>query len=772
MKLPAISQAGVARALRRGVIVLGAAGLLVLPQLATSASFAGVEGVPGPMVVLVLGLAFWLMPVLLAASWAAEGRAWLPRPWLAVPVVLALAGAAVSTAFAGDKSSALVRAAEISGLWVGLWALVQAIRTDGERRFLLAVLVAAALVPAVIALHQGTVGLPNAWQYFQENREEVLSQRGIEPGSWMERRFIERFTGGVQAALGHPNVLAALLVPAILVGLGLVREKWVEVGTRGGRGLAIGLIAVLAAQVAALALTQSRAGLAAAAVGAYWLAVAWWVRDRRRRMILYAAPLVAGAIVLAIAGQVDHPAVAGALKTLRYRLDYWQATAGVLRERWLTGVGLENFGRHYTAHKLPTAPEDIRDAHNLFLSTWSALGLAGLAAVAALAALVIRGVFAARDTRRPAAARNAAPEPAAEAAGDPPRGESLAGLLGPAALVAGPVVILCALSMVGGPLGVTAAAAMVIVAGLGSAEAPSRLDASGRPLAALGGACVAALAAFALMEQIGTAILEPPTLWAVLVVAGVSLARGDRAAAVRSRVSSTGGPGTQHGNLPCWVPPGAALLPAAKFGIILIAMAVIFAYVKFLMIPVGRESVLMGEAALVVDPFERDAILRAAGEANPLAWEPALARGGLWQAEAADVGPAPQQAMVLGRAMAAYEEAVARSPTLRRAYLALAECRVMVPGALGDAEALRAALASMEEAARLYPTDLLTRLRVADLADRLGDKARAADEFRRLLELDGLMPEADRRLSAEQREAVAQRLKSLQEALAKPGPAE
>jgi hypothetical protein len=346
-------------------------------------------------------------------------------------------------------------------------------------------------------------------------------------------------------------------------------------------------------------------------------------------------------------------------------------------------------------------------------------------------------------------------------------------------LVAGPVVILCALSMVGGPLGVTAAAAMVIVAGLGSAEAPSRLDASGRPLAALGGACVAALAAFALMEQIGTAILEPPTLWAVLVVAGVSLARGDRAAAVRSRVSSTGGPGTQHGNLPgrppegrARVPPGAALLPAAKFGIILIAMAVIFAYVKFLMIPVGRESVLMGEAALVVDPFERDAILRAAGEANPLAWEPALARGGLWQAEAADVGPAPQQAMVLGRAMAAYEEAVARSPTLRRAYLALAECRLMVPGALGDAEALRAALASMEEAARLYPTDLLTRLRVADLADRLGDKARAADEFRRLLELDGLMPEADRRLSAEQREAVAQRLKSLQEALAKPGPAE
>ena len=763
------SPEAVARLLRRAVVVLGAAGLLVLPQFVTSASFDGVQGIPGPVTVLGLGLGFWLMPVLLVVSWVAEGRARLAHPWLLLPVGLFVAGAAVSTALAADKSSALVRAAELTGLWVGAWALVESLRSDGERRFLLAVLVAAAAGAAAVGIYQGAYGLPQAWQYFQGHREEVLAQHGLMPGSYAEKAFIGRFTGGVQAALGHPNVLAALLVLGLLVAAGLAREKWSEVASRGARGLAVFPILAMVACAAGLVLTQSRAGEAAAVLGLWWLVVAWRVRRRWLRAALCLAPLVAGGAALALAAGLGGPGVTEALKSLRYRLDYWQATAEVLRRYGLAGVGLENFGLYYTEFKLPTAVEEIRDPHNLVLSVWSSLGLAGLAALAGLVVVALHSWLAKKGTAplaggEPAAGLSAEALAKAEAAGHSAPGESLLALLVPVVLVAGPVVIYFMMTLVWWPLAVVVVGGMMVLMGLAVAEEPSRLAASGRPLRSLGAACVAALAALALMEQIGMAILEPPTAWAALVVLGVSL-RNHRAAAVRSRALS---PGADIRDLAVAARPGLRLGAWAKFGLMLLAMAAGFAYAKFLLVPVAREDALFAEARAAARADDKDTALQAAARANPLAWEPALVRGRTWQGEA-DAASGPQHTMDLERATLAYREALARQPRLRHAYLALAACRLSVPSALeNDPATLQEALDYTREAARLYPTAIPTQAQAAALADALGDGARALAEYRRLLDLDGLMPDEDRRLTPDMRLSIENRVRQLEESLAKP----
>jgi len=751
------SPEAVARLLRRAVVVLGAAGLLVLPQFVTSASFDGVEGIPGPVTVLVLGLGFWLMPVLLVVSWVAEGRARLAHPWLLLPVGLFVAGAAVSTALAADKSSALVRAAELTGLWVGAWALAESLRSDGERRFLLAVLVAAAAGAAAVGIYQAAYGLPQAWQYFQGHREEVLAQHGIMPGSYAEEAFIGRFTGGAQAGLGHPNVLAALLVLGLLVAAGLAREKWSEVGSRGARGLAVFPILAAAACAAGLVLTQSRGGEVAAIVGLWWLVVAWRVRRRWLRVALCLAPLVAGGAALALAAGLGGPGVAEALKSLRYRLDYWQATAEILRRYGLAGVGLENFGLYYTEFKLPTAVEEIRDPHNLVLSVWSSLGLAGLAALAGLVVVAVRAWL-----RKPPVeiepAAGAAGYPPPEAAGHSAPGESLLALLVPVVLVAGPVVIYFMMTLVWWPLAVGVVGGMMVLMGLAVAEEPSGLAASGRPLRSLGAACVAALAALALMEQIGTAILEPPVAWAALVVLGVSLGAGRavQAAAAKHALSEAEGPS------------GLRLGSWATFVLMLLAMAAGFAYARFLLVPVACEDALFGEARAAATAYDRDSALQAAARANPLAWEPALARGQTWQGEAA-AARGPQRTLDLERATQAYREALARQPRLRHAYLALAACRLSVPSALeNDPATLQEALDYTRAAARLYPTDIPTQAQAAALADALGDGARALAEYRRLLDLDGLMPDEDRRLAPDMRRDVEKRVKQLEEPQANP----
>jgi len=753
---PFFSPEAVARLLRRAVVVLGAAGVLVLPQFATNASFDGVAGLPGPVAVLGIGLAFWLMPILLVASWVAEGRARLIHPWLALPVGLFIVGAAVSTALAADKSSALVRAAEMTGLWAGAWALAESLRSDGERRFLLAVLVAAAVAAAVVGIHQQAWGLPHAWQYFQEHREEVLGRQGIIPGSYAEKAFVGRFTGGVQAGLGHPNVLAAFLVLGLFVAAGLAKEKWSEVATRGARGLAVMLAVAAGSCAAGLALTQSRGGILAALVGLWWLGVAWRVKCRGRRIALYLLPLVAGAAALAVAAAVGGPTIENALMSLRYRLDYWQATAQVLLRHGLAGVGLDNFGLYYTEFKLPTAPEEIRDPHNLVLSMWSNLGLAGLAALAGLVAVAVgswvrKGGFEIESV----ADAPAAPAPAS------PQHESLLALLAPTVVIA--FVWLLALGiaerhMVDWLTAVLIAGATMILMGLAPAEDLSRLKVSGRPLGALMAACVTALAAFALMEQIGTSILEPPTAWAALVVLGVSL----RTAPPRPWEISLSDDGLQVAPAS---EPGVRLGPWSKFALMLLIMAGCFGYARMLLVPFMREDALLAEAGLRADAAAQEPILQAAAAVNPLSWEPALLEARAWQRQAAHEEAQkqlPEMSLSLEHAIAAYREAIARQPRLRQAYVGQAACRLTMPGASDDRGSWQAVLGYVEEASRLYPTDLPTQAQKATLLDWLGDAPGALAEYRRLLELDRLMPDEDRRLNPEFRGALKERIGQLE----------
>ncbi|HUU31384.1 MAG TPA: O-antigen ligase family protein [Phycisphaerae bacterium] len=728
-----------AHVLRRAVLAVGAAGLLVLPQFSTQASFIGVPDTPGPLTVLLLGLVFWLMPILLVLSWVAESRLVIPSPWLAVPVGLFALGAAVSTAVAADKAAAIVRAAQLTGLWVGFFALVQAIRSDADRRFLLAAVLAAAVVPAALAVYQATVSLPATWDYFQAHREAVLAHLGIEPGSWKEQMYIGRFFGGVQATLGHPNVLAALLVLAILAGAGLAREKWAEVATRGARGLAVVVALVVALGLVAVVLTQSRAALAALAVGFWWLAVAWGIRRRWLRIALYLVPFLAAAGLVAAAVGAASPLAAGTLKTLAYRLDYWRATREVLRSHGLAGVGLENFGFHYLQHKVPSAVEEIRDPHNLFLSVWSQMGVAGLAAVVVLAAMAVKAWM--RKAEEPLGA-DAAPAPSG--------GRSLVAMLLPVCAVAAPVVI--ASFAMGWPIGILAIILMAIVLGLASADSPARMNVSDRPLRAARTACIVALLAFALMEQIGTAVLEPPTAWLMLVLVGLSL-----------------GPPRASAESPPW--RGRHLAMPIKFLLMVAVMGFVFAYARWLVVPVGREQAMFASLQSTADVFEQDELLRRAAEANPLTAEPDLIRGEVWVNEARKGGAGAGTALCLDRAVGAFRDALHRQPRLRRAWIYLAEAYLLPEGALDDPAALTEAFRAIDEAARLYPTDLPTQLRRADLLDRLADDARAADAYRRVLQLDRLMPDPRRRLDAERRRTVEDRLRTLEELLASPAPA-
>ena len=96
-------------------------------------------------------------------------------------------------------------------------------------------------------------------------------------------------------------------------------------------------------------------------------------------------------------GGVDRLVLSESGKSLRYRLEYWRGTWGVLREsatNFIVGVGPGNFRQHYLRHKLPESSEEVADPHNLLLDAWANGGLLAVTGLLGIcltgAALVLR----------------------------------------------------------------------------------------------------------------------------------------------------------------------------------------------------------------------------------------------------------------------------------------------------------------------------------------------------------------------------------------------
>lgn len=211
---------------------------------------------------------------------------------------------------------------------------------------------------------------------------------------------------GLKTAGVDANQLAGLVAlylpfPAALV----VEGSWPQ-GRRRLRWAAVGFSLLLFALLGTvLLLTQSRSGWIGGGAGLLTLASLWGLtsRDRRRRAIGLALPIVAAALIagavlaigptrlgeVVVGGQAD-PAltdVVGPVGTFGWRVGIWRAAAMAVQDFAFTGCGLATFRE--VVHILYPVPSvspgyDIAHAHNIFLQTALDLGFPGLIAYLAL----------------------------------------------------------------------------------------------------------------------------------------------------------------------------------------------------------------------------------------------------------------------------------------------------------------------------------------------------------------------------------------------------
>ena len=212
------------------------------------------------------------------------------------------------------------------------------------------------------------------------------------------RQSLEQRLKGSREPLGLfalANSFAGLLIVMGLIVVGLMgrprTSQWVWV--------------LLAAMIAfCVLLTKSRTAWVGLSVGIGWwtlrLITAQWRRANsptgRTPWLQIGTWMLLGASLVGFAalnGGLDQAVLSEAHKSLRYRLEFWQATWATIREHLWFGTGPGNFRDYYLAHKLPQSSEEIADPHNLIFDVWANAGTLGLIGLLACVGLMVRQVF-------------------------------------------------------------------------------------------------------------------------------------------------------------------------------------------------------------------------------------------------------------------------------------------------------------------------------------------------------------------------------------------
>lgn len=240
---------------------------------------------------------------------------------------------------------------------------------------------------------------PSERKRMQELQAEFV-QQGV-PLSATERGLFERRLrdsteppGFFALANSYAGPVAVLAV--LLTGLALRKDDTATArsGLMTGRRLVIGLLLMT---LWCLQLTKSRTAFCGAAAGIALLLTMQLSSSSSgrtmRRVVTGFLSLVAGAVILfgigLVSGAVDTQVLSEAPRSLRFRLEYWSATASMIADHPWLGVGPGQFRDHYLNYRLPGASEEIADPHQMLLDVAASAGLPGLLALLTLLTILL-----------------------------------------------------------------------------------------------------------------------------------------------------------------------------------------------------------------------------------------------------------------------------------------------------------------------------------------------------------------------------------------------
>jgi O-antigen ligase len=336
---------------------------------------------PGPATGLVFDLLACLPAVLVLIRRALDRNYRLVRHWSHLFLFALAVWAVLSTAWSADRFAAAVASAHFFSAACLLWAMSQLVRSAGRFRIVSALAFGLLLVLTVQSAIYRFVDVPENLNYWHEKKDQILKSHDWTPDSFAAKQFEHKLTSGeLVGFFNSPNSFAAvgvlLFFACIGIGIQKIRDKEPQ------EWLIVPILVVIAI-VWILINAQSKTSAVTPFVGVAVLALlAFFPRQfkqHRRSVFAGGVGLVAFTIIAIIGhGLYHHGLFAGHFSnSLDFRWKYWVASAPIFAAHPWRGVGWNNFGLHYLAHRLPEASEEIKDPHNFLVRFFVELGVLG-----------------------------------------------------------------------------------------------------------------------------------------------------------------------------------------------------------------------------------------------------------------------------------------------------------------------------------------------------------------------------------------------------------
>ena len=332
---------------------------------------------PGPSTILLLDLLAAVPALMVLLRALLDETFKLRRSWANVVMLLGAIWIAASTRWADDRFAATIDGANILAALSLLWATQQMVRSWRQLRVVAAFSFGLLLICSAHGVIDRLVELPARRENFQKNLPTMLKSMNIEPNTFEANRIEQKINSGEMLGFGASiNTFAAVMVMGGIVAVGAIVQRLRD---REEPTAAAAAIALLLGSVFVLRWTDSRTAFATPFLAGGLFVVYGLFGNRlnaHRRLVLIAVlAIIAGGTAFLI----HHGMTTGTLfhDSLNFRWRYWLGGWGVWRERPLIGVGLDGFGLHYLAHRLPIASEEVKDPHNFIVRAFTELGLVG-----------------------------------------------------------------------------------------------------------------------------------------------------------------------------------------------------------------------------------------------------------------------------------------------------------------------------------------------------------------------------------------------------------
>lgn len=716
---------------------------------------------PGAIVAVVLNLLSFLPPMLVLARLWLNREARLIRSWSHMTFGLLAIWAMASTLWSSDGFLTAITSGGLLAAALLGWTMAQTVHSWVRLRILAGLAVGLLLVLTAHSIAYRLIDAPAMQEMWNANSETLLKQQGMTPGSFAATQFARKLLAGELMGFYHsPNSLAAIAVLCLLVLVGSMLQRR---SLRDSAGWLVPGLLILIPATWMIYATASRSALITPILGAAIILAAGMaasLTSRYRKLSFCAAALL---ICLAIAAIVGHGLAHGSLveRSLTFRWHYWTAALRIFRDHPLTGTGYDCFGLFYSAAKLPFAPEDVKDPHNLLVRFFAELGAVG--GLLAMGWLLQSWWELTRPIKLDAGTADISPQTDAPAskivqkilASSEPQREPLlvlSPIIWPAALASliaiianvdfSQPLILSAMDVMRRALyGCLLLAGGVLLA-LKSLGQPQLDD---RPAPWLLRGILAALAMFLLHNAIDFSFFEPGVMMLCLAITGAAI--GVRGA---SGMSPSPDPAPTQ-NHPTTAPMACAAMRWAIIPLVLAALA----YGFTIAVPVT----LAESAAAAGDDSLRQGDFKAAATAYRAAADVTA------HLPNSDYPTREARALYFGRAatsaqLDALGRAITRAPHRSQVWSSRAELRTVlsppdVAGAIDD----------FEHATALDPNNVDLRLTYASSMERLAQWPRAISQYQEALQRNDALPADEaRRLSPAKVREIEAKLTALRAA--------